>query len=167
MNLDAIIRVNVKRFREGVGLTQQQLADRAGLSVDAVRKWEGKRGTPDRESLTKMAYALGRKMDDFNLEDPPPPSDMPIPVFFLRVAEEAPEDLRREAEVIVDQLNKRYADRAKDVGSITYPPGVRRARGSAEPLVTVRTGGAARPSDRQAPPAKKAAHVSVQKRRRR
>lgn len=161
MNLDEIIQSNVRRFRLEAGLTQQQLADQADISVDAVRKWEGKRGTPDRESLTKIAPVVGRKMDDFNQENPPPPTARSLPPFALKAIPGAPDDLRREAELFIDQLNKRSAER--DVGHI---PGIRPARGQDDPAVTVRSGRLPRKRDRQGQQESTQERTSGQKRRR-
>ena len=38
-----IIRYNIKRLREEVGLTQQQLADKAGITMNYVAKIESKK----------------------------------------------------------------------------------------------------------------------------
>ena len=38
-----IIRQNIKKYREKVGLTQQQLADKAGISMNYIAKIESKK----------------------------------------------------------------------------------------------------------------------------
>ncbi len=38
-----IIRYNIKKYREASGLTQQQLADRAGITMNYVAKIESKK----------------------------------------------------------------------------------------------------------------------------
>lgn len=38
-----IIRFNIKRIREAKGLTQQQLADRAGITMNYIAKIESKK----------------------------------------------------------------------------------------------------------------------------
>lgn len=162
MNLDEIIQRNVKRFRKEAGLTQQKLADRAEVSVDGVRKWESGRGTPDRESITKLAAALGRKMDDFNQENPPPASTPSLPAFTLKVSDGTPDDLRQYVQDFVNRMNQEAVSRG-----MAYPPGVRRARGTTDPLATIRTTDAARREDRQEQPAAKAERASGQKRQRR
>lgn len=143
-DLGKTIQANVKRFRLEAGLTQQALAVEAEVSVDAIRKWEGGRGVPDRESLTKLAQALGRRMDDFNMADPPPPPARRVPPFILKMAEDAPDDLRKRAEDYIEQLNREVAQR-----DTHYPPGVRRSRGKSE-LTTIQSAGGARSLDRPA-----------------
>lgn len=161
-DLREIIQNNVRRFRVEARMTQQQLAEAADVSVDAIRKWEGKRGVPDRESVTKLAAALGRKMDDFNLENPPAAVPVRQPAFVLNVSGDTPEDLRRLALDYIERMNQEAKAR-----TVEYPPGVRRARGATDPLTTIRAAGDVRREDRPAPPATKAAHASGQKRQRR
>lgn len=141
-DLGEIIQENVRRFRKESGLTQQRLADEAGVSVDAVRKWESGRGVPDRESVTKLATVFGRKMDDFNMKDPPPPTERKVPLFSLKVADEAPDELRKLAEDYIEQLNKNAAQR-----TVNFPAGVRTSKGK-NPITSIRAVGAARTSDR-------------------
>jgi len=50
----------LRRLRLGAGLTQVQLAERAGISPDTVVRWEAGRGTrPHPSALSKLARALG------------------------------------------------------------------------------------------------------------
>lgn len=157
-DLGETIQENVRRFRKESGLTQQRLADEAGVSVDAVRKWEAGRGVPDRESITKLAAVFGRKMDDFNMKDPPPPAERKAPVFSLKVAEGAPDELRKLAEDYIEQLNK---------GALMREglEGVRQAKGQSDPRVTIRAGDA-RSSDRSRQPEPTREHPSARKRQR-
>jgi transcriptional regulator with XRE-family HTH domain len=62
MTLDAN---RLKRLRAGRGLTQEELAARAGLSVSLVMALEqGKRGNPRLDTLLKLAAALGVTLDE-------------------------------------------------------------------------------------------------------
>lgn len=57
---DAGIGARLRASREAAGLSQQQLADRSGLSIRAVRNIEhGRTCWPYRDSLTRLADALG------------------------------------------------------------------------------------------------------------
>ena len=78
---DTSIGVRIRRFR-GKALTQRQLADQAGVSVDLVRKLEqGGRQTASIASLQKLARALDVDISDlvylvdymFNQGPQPPP----------------------------------------------------------------------------------------------
>lgn len=49
--------LDVKKFREAHGLTQQDLADRCGVSLRTVQNWEKGRNIP--ESSLKLLQSLG------------------------------------------------------------------------------------------------------------
>lgn len=55
----------IKQFRTAQGLTQQQLADKVGVTQTAVAAWEcGKRGVPKGNNLLKLAQALGLEANE-------------------------------------------------------------------------------------------------------
>ena len=56
-----IIRYNIKRLREEAGLTQQQLADKAGITMNYIAKIESKKMQRGFTivSLGRIADALG------------------------------------------------------------------------------------------------------------
>lgn len=49
----------IRQRRLALGLTQEDLAKRLGISAKAVSKWECGRGAPDMENLSTLASALG------------------------------------------------------------------------------------------------------------
>ena len=53
---------NIKRFRLELKMTQGQLAEKVGVTMQAVSKWE-LGGTPDAELLPEIAAALGVSID--------------------------------------------------------------------------------------------------------
>lgn len=58
--MDAYITgTTVKTLREKKGITQQDLADRLGVSSKAVSKWETGKGLPDITLIESLAGALG------------------------------------------------------------------------------------------------------------
>lgn len=71
-----IIRYNIKRLREEAGLTQQQLADKAGITMNYVAKIESKKMQRGFTivSLGRIADALGLDIRELfkpiNEEDP-------------------------------------------------------------------------------------------------
>jgi transcriptional regulator with XRE-family HTH domain len=72
----------LKRLRARAGLTQQELATRAGLSIALVMSLEqGKRSNPRLDTLRKLAGALGCTLDELASEAPPaePPPEPPEP----------------------------------------------------------------------------------------
>lgn len=54
----------VQQLRRQTGITQEKLAERAGLSVDGIRKIEGRRATPSLETLYKISKALRIQLVD-------------------------------------------------------------------------------------------------------
>lgn len=49
----------IKQLREEKGLTQSELADKIGVSAQAVSKWENAKGLPDITLIEPLAEALG------------------------------------------------------------------------------------------------------------
>ena len=54
----------VQKLRRQTGITQEKLAEQAGLSVDGIRKIEGRRATPSLETLYKISKALRIQLVD-------------------------------------------------------------------------------------------------------
>ena len=60
----------IKRFRSERGLTQEELANKIGVSFQAVSKWETNATTPDISLLPRLAVIFGCTIDDlFALKD--------------------------------------------------------------------------------------------------
>lgn len=71
-------RVRLRRFRDEAGLTQLQLADRAGIDPKRIADWEQRPTSIGSKDLAKLAKALGRSMDDFyDVREPGPPAKAP------------------------------------------------------------------------------------------
>ncbi len=58
--LSTIVRVNVKKYREKIGITQQELADRCNLTHGYIRDLESLKvdKTPSMETLALLCNAL-------------------------------------------------------------------------------------------------------------
>lgn len=59
-HLKAIIAANLKAARDAAGLTQLQLASRAGTDPMNISRWERARVMPTTDNLAGVAAALGR-----------------------------------------------------------------------------------------------------------
>jgi len=105
-----IIRRNCKRFREEAGWTQQGLAERAGLALSSITKYEAGKATPDRENMHAMAVAFGLQDGDFYKKDPP--SVSPIPEARLKVSDDAPQDIVEEVRDFQRRINRKLLERA-------------------------------------------------------
>jgi transcriptional regulator with XRE-family HTH domain len=55
----------LKAMRDAAGLTQQQLADAASLSLPTFRHWEQGQREPSWPNVVALADALGVSCDDF------------------------------------------------------------------------------------------------------
>lgn len=55
---------SLKNLRKSKGLTQQQLADLAGVSKQSVVAWEKNKAEPSVDSIKKIAHALGITTDE-------------------------------------------------------------------------------------------------------
>lgn len=67
--------MNVRNLRQKNMLTQEELAERAGLSVGAIKQIETGKRWPRPETLDVLAKALGVSRDDmFNDRNHPAPS---------------------------------------------------------------------------------------------
>ncbi len=55
---------NIRKFRKNMNLTQEQLAERLGASVQSVSRWESGGGYPDMELLPELARVFGVSVDE-------------------------------------------------------------------------------------------------------
>ncbi len=55
---------NIKSFRHSYGFTQAYLAERLGISVQAVSKWETGTSMPDIMLLPEIARVFGVSVDE-------------------------------------------------------------------------------------------------------
>ena len=54
----------IRRARKNAGLTQKQLGDRLGISYQTIAQWENCLRNPKRETLKRLANALGIDIDE-------------------------------------------------------------------------------------------------------
>ena len=52
--------------RKYMGLTQEELAEKVGVSKSAIAKWETDGGLPDRDNLKKIAKVMDVSVDDLH-----------------------------------------------------------------------------------------------------
>lgn len=53
----------ISRNRKNLGMTQEQLADKVGVSKSAIAKWETDGGLPDRDNLKRLAKCLNMTLE--------------------------------------------------------------------------------------------------------
>lgn len=104
------VGTNLKTFRNNLGITQKQLADKSGLSVDAITRLELDQRSPNVTTLEKLAHALG--ILPAMLLDPSHPkqeaADEMERLWFLLRYQPAPvrRMARRCVEALIDELTK-------------------------------------------------------------
>ena len=59
MKTKSVLSLNIYKYRKAKGLTQIQLAERVGVSGQAVSKWEIGSSAPDILLLPELSKALG------------------------------------------------------------------------------------------------------------
>ena len=52
--------------RKYLRMTQEELAEKIGVSKSAIAKWETERGIPDRDNLGRLSEVLGVSVDDLH-----------------------------------------------------------------------------------------------------
>jgi transcriptional regulator with XRE-family HTH domain len=73
--LRPILAANIKRVRAARGLTQQQLADRIGISYVFLNRIENEKSSPSAEVLFSLADALQVSADSLRQLSSPAPVD--------------------------------------------------------------------------------------------
>ena len=53
----------IKKYRKDIGLTQEEMANRLGVTAPAVNKWENGNSNPDIELLAPIARLLNISLD--------------------------------------------------------------------------------------------------------
>ena len=57
------IGIVIKKYRKGAGMTQEEMANRLGVTTPAVNKWENSNSQPDNEVLATIARLLDISLD--------------------------------------------------------------------------------------------------------
>lgn len=52
---------NIKKYRERIGLSQRQLADKLGFDASTVAYWETGRGAPNADTIVELCTLFGVK----------------------------------------------------------------------------------------------------------
>ncbi|MBE6571340.1 MAG: helix-turn-helix transcriptional regulator [Ruminococcaceae bacterium] len=63
-NTNSIISENIRIFRKKTGLTQEDLAQKLGVTFQAVSKWENGQSAPDIMLLPELSEVFGCTIDE-------------------------------------------------------------------------------------------------------
>ena len=58
-NVNIVLAANILKYRKKSGLSQEELANKLGVTFQAVSKWENAKAAPDISFLPIMADILG------------------------------------------------------------------------------------------------------------
>ena len=75
-----MFRDNLVQLRKMLNMTQEELAEKIGVSRQAVAKWEAGETSPDLEKARLLAEALGVSLDDLTNYEPGDSDSMGLPV---------------------------------------------------------------------------------------
>ena len=56
----------IAKRRKYMGLTQEELAEKVGVSKSAIAKWETNRGLPDRDNLKILSVAINIPVEEMH-----------------------------------------------------------------------------------------------------
>ncbi len=56
----------IAKRRKYMGLTQEELGERIGVSKSAVAKWETDGGIPDRDNLRRLSQVINTSIEDLH-----------------------------------------------------------------------------------------------------
>ena len=62
-NTNIILAANIQKYRKKYGLTQEELAEKLGVTFQAVSKWENAKSAPDITLLPDLADLFGCSID--------------------------------------------------------------------------------------------------------
>ncbi len=103
-----LVRQEIRKRREALGLTQEALCERAGISIDAVTRIENGKRVPSLSTLARIAGALDIRVVDL-LAGAPAPRQRPRLAALRRIEAtlvNAPPQTLRAAEAVVRALVK-------------------------------------------------------------
>jgi transcriptional regulator with XRE-family HTH domain len=109
--LDEGVRRRIRELRVERGLTQEQLCERAGISIDAVSRIEGGSRVPTLDTIERLAKAFA--VSPTAILERGPAGAEPRPPLPLRnivaLLEGQPEELQRLAQQLVAILVRAYS----------------------------------------------------------
>ncbi len=68
-NMNIILAANIQKYRKNVGLTQEELAEKLGVTFQAVSKWENAKSAPDILFLPTLADLFDCYIDELFSRD--------------------------------------------------------------------------------------------------
>ena len=80
-----MLQINIKKYRENLGMSQYKLAELMGLSQSTIGMWESGKSNPGYSNLVKLAEILGVSIGDLSDKEskiyPPASQSIIVPVL--------------------------------------------------------------------------------------
>ena len=114
MEIDTLLGERIYHARVAAGLNQQELAERVGVKLSTVAKWEADRSSPRANRINQLAGVLGVPMA-WLLAGPDQSASLPHPSLneTMRI-----EGKLEAAEALIDQLGDLLKDIRQQTKSI-------------------------------------------------
>ncbi|MDJ0764929.1 MAG: helix-turn-helix transcriptional regulator [Myxococcota bacterium] len=113
-----VVRQRIRRLRLQRGLTQENLCDRAGISVDAVSRIENGSRKPTLDTLDRIAQALDTSISELVSTGELPKTQYPATLMrIISLLEAQPAHVHQTIETIVKVVMKAIAIRAASAPS--------------------------------------------------
>jgi transcriptional regulator with XRE-family HTH domain len=111
-NVKEILAQNLKKYRKRLGITQPELAERAGLSTHYLGMIEIARNFPTADVLERLATALGIKSNElFSVADSPELAMEQLQQAVLNNVDKKLDNLDQVIEHALDKaIEKRFGD---------------------------------------------------------
>ena len=110
------IAVRLIALRKQNGLTQQEMADKIGLHVNQVRRYESGNAQPSLEALKKIAVAMSVTIDSQAFDEAERGPDEDLKLQFEAITRFAPEEKQIAKAVLEGLIIKHEAKRWSATG---------------------------------------------------
>ena len=94
----------LKDIRKAQGLSQEQLAEKIGVSRQAITKWETGRGLPDMENMMILAEIFKTTLDELVSEAMPEHQTVTAPVWHSETVYDV--DMRMHFDIHIGAANR-------------------------------------------------------------
>lgn len=101
------IAANLKKARKTMGLTQEQVAEKTGIPLATIKKYEAGKQPPPGDRIGALARALAVSADDIVLEESERQLSEEMRAIFLRF-DHLPDDMKRQVKLAVRGILMSY-----------------------------------------------------------
>lgn len=100
-----IVRINLRAFRDAMGLTQEQAAAISGLPIDSIRRWETKGGIK-LGALVRLAEVYKRDIGHFSMKEPPKIEVQKPRIALVQISDDVDPEIMEQIQELMLKANK-------------------------------------------------------------